>query len=120
MNHRPFNLNSTSVAASMEGFGSSTGAIRNKKNEWLSSQKSGIFAKVVATVAAIGLVSLAVVFAVPIIKKSLSHNVPVSHALNHHNQAHNGTFGKRQAFYSNYIIHFRSIWIGRNVKVIWI
>lgn len=53
----------------MEGLSSSNAAIRNKRDDWLSRGKSGIFVKVMAAISiTIGLV-LAIVFLIPVVKK---------------------------------------------------
>lgn len=101
MNHRPFNFNSTSVAASMEGLGSSTTAVRNKRGDWLSQKRTGIIIKVVILLAAAALVTLAVITAVPIIRKTIANQKQVAQASTYHNFVKNDTSGTRNLLNNN-------------------
>ena len=93
MNHRPFNVNSTSIAASMEGLGSSTTAVRNKRGDWLTRSKSGIIVKVVVVLAVAALLSTAIILGIPIAKRAVFNGKPSALASTHHNFVKNATFG---------------------------
>lgn len=92
MNNRPSNSNS--VAASMEGLGSSTSAVRNKRLEWLSRKRTGPVINFFIILAAVSLTTIAVLTAIPVIKKTISSNkIQASLASTHHNFVKNNTFG---------------------------
>lgn len=90
--NRAYNAHSNSVPNSMEGFSSSTAAIRHKRGDWLSSSKSGILVKVLVAIAASALVTAAVIVAVPHVTRSF-FKAPQALASTYHNTVKNGTYG---------------------------
>lgn len=90
MNKQAFNFNSKS----MEGLSSSTTAVRNKRGDWLSSSKSGILIKIIVGVAAVAMVSTAILVAVPLFKRFFKENPTVALASTHHNMVKNGTYSQ--------------------------
>ena len=92
----------------MEGLGSSTSAVRNKRGDWLSNNTTGMIIKVALCLAVAALLSVAVILVVPIVKRS-GHKSATALASTHHNFVTNSTFGNQREFVSIFNSPCRSI-----------
>lgn len=88
---RFFSAKSESTPPNMEGLSSSTAAIRNKRDDWLSRNKLGMAVKLVATVVVVIVLSVAIIVSVPLIKKHSVKQVKLNST--YHNTVKNGTYG---------------------------
>lgn len=82
----------------MEAVGSSTSAVRNKREDWLSPSKTSIVVKVVAFFAIACVVSVAVIVSIPLIKKNQAAK-HVALQSTFHNTVKNETYGKNQEYF---------------------